>query len=145
MSYPASGTCQCGKVHYLLKKAPIKTVVCHCSDCQKISAGAFTMTMLLKREDFVLVRGDLSVFDRPAASGNIARCYFCPTCSNRIYHENPDKPEIIRLKPGTLDDTSIINPEMQVWTRGAQPWLKQLHDLPCHEVQPDMATLLGKD
>ena len=145
MSYPATGTCQCGKVHYILNNAPIKTVVCHCADCQKVSAGAFTITMLLKRDDFEIVRGDLSIFDRPADSGNIARCYFCSTCSNRIYHENPDKPEIIRLKPGTLDDTSIINPRIQVWTGGAQPWLKQLHDLPCHEVQPEMKILLGKD
>jgi hypothetical protein len=139
MSYPTTGTCQCGKVHYIVKKAPIKTVVCHCADCQKISAGAFTMTMLIKREDLEIVRGEMGVFDRPADSGNIARCYFCPTCSNRIYHENPAKPEVVRLKPGTLDDTSIIQPELQVWMKSAQGWLEQIHDLPCHDTQPDMS------
>lgn len=102
------------------------------------------MTMLLNREDFELVRGELGVFDRPAESGNIARCYFCPSCSNRIYHENPDKPEMIRLKPGTLDDTSMIKPEMHVWTRGAQPWVKLPTDIPCYETQPDMAALSKK-
>ena len=99
------------------------------------------MTMLIKREDLEIVRGELGIFDRPADSGNIARCYFCPTCSNRIYHENPAKPEVIRLKPGTLDDTSIIKPELQVWMKSAQDWLKQIHDLPCHETQPDMNEL----
>lgn len=142
MTYPATGTCQCEKVHYLLKQAPMKTVVCHCADCQKVSAGAFTITMLYKREDFELIRGELVFFDRPSASGNISRCYFCPTCSNRIYHENPDKPEMIRVKPGTLDDTSIIKPEMHVWTKGAQPWV-DLTDMPCYEEQPDLAILLG--
>ena len=144
MSYPTTGTCQCSKVHYKLKQPPIKTVVCHCADCQKVSAGAFTMTMLVKREDFELIKGELSAFDRPSASGNTSRCYFCPTCSNRIYHENPDSPEVIRVKPGTLDDTSIIKPEMHVWAKGAQPWV-DLSDMPCYDAQPDMAILLGKD
>jgi len=143
MTYPASGTCQCGKVHYQLKNPPIITVVCHCTDCQKLSGGAFSMTMILKREDFELIRGELQAFDRPAASGNIARCYFCPTCSNRIYHENPNMPEIIRFKPGTLDDTSIIKPQVQVWTKSAQPWVELSADMPRYETQPDIAALLN--
>ena len=142
MSYPATGTCQCGKLHYRVNRAPLVTVVCHCTDCQKVSAGAFSMTMLVKREDFEVLSGDLGVFDRPAASGNIARCYFCPTCSNRIYHENPEKPEVIRLKPGTLDDTDIIKPQMHVWTSSKQSWVKLPNDLPCYEQQPDPSVLL---
>ena len=145
MTYPTTGTCQCAQVHYKIKQAPIITVVCHCADCQKVSAGAFTLTMMLRREDFELVRGELAIFDRPADSGSIARYYFCPSCSNRIYHKNPDKPEVILLKPGTLDDTSIIKPERHVWTKGAQPWVELPTDIPCHEAQPDIATLLGKN
>ena len=145
MTYPTTGTCQCTQVHYKLKQPPLVTVVCHCTDCQKLSAGAFSMTMIVKRENFALIRGELAIFDRPAASGNIARCYFCPTCSNRIYHENPETPETIRLKPGTLDDTSIIKPEMHVWTKSAQPWVELPTDMPCHEAQPDMSTLLSKN
>jgi hypothetical protein len=107
-----------------------------------MSGGAFTMTMIINREDIEIVRGELSFYDRAAASGNTARCYFCATCSNRIYHENPAKPEMVRLKPGTLDDTSIIKPELQVWTKSAQNWIKNIHDLPCHETQPEMTDLL---
>ena len=120
------------------------TLVCHCRDCQKLSVSAFSMTMMVRREDLEIVRGELAAFDRPAASGNVARCYFCPTCSNRIYHENPAKPELVRLKPGTLDDTDIIQPDMHVWTSSKQAWVKLPDDMPCHETQPDMAALLAK-
>lgn len=58
MSYPVNGTCQCGAVHYQVKKKPLKTVICHCTDCQKLSAGAFSMTMMLRRDDFELLRGN---------------------------------------------------------------------------------------
>ena len=144
MSYPVTGTCQCGSVHYTLTQAPLVTVVCHCTDCQKLSAGAFSMTMLVKREHLRIERGDLAAFDRPANSGNVARCYFCPTCSNRIYHENPEKNDIVRLKPGTLDDTNVIAPDMHVWTGSKQDWVDLPDNLPCYEAQPDMATLTGK-
>ena len=142
MSYPATGTCQCGKVHYRVNKPPLVTVVCHCTDCQKVSAGAFSMTMFIKREDFEVLRGELAAFDRPADSGNVARCYFCPSCSNRIYHENPEKPEMVRLKPGTLDNTNILRPDMHVWTRSKQDWVELPSDIPCYEQQPDPGVLL---
>jgi len=144
MSYPATGTCQCRNVHYVVKQPPVITVVCYCTDCQKTSAGALSITMMLDREDFELLNGELAFYDRKADSGNTARCFFCPTCSNRIYHENPENNQVIRLKPGTLDDTSIIKPEMHVWTRSAQPWVELPSHVPCHETQPDMATILGR-
>ena len=31
-------------------------------------------------------------------------------------------PEIINVRPGTLDDPSIARPIAQCWTRLAQPW-----------------------
>ena len=97
--------------------------------------------MLVRREDLEVLRGELKYFDRPADSGNTSRCFFCPTCSNRIYHENPEDNAIVRVKPGTLDDTGIIKPEMHVWTKSAQPWFKFSDDIPRHDTQPDMRTL----
>ena len=144
MDYSQTGTCQCSKVHYRISAPPMLTVVCHCTDCQKTSAGALSLTMFIKRDNFELLRGELAYFDRMADSGNRARCYFCPVCSNRIYHENPDDNAIIRLKPGTLDDTAIIKPEMHVWTSSAQAWVALPEDIPCYETQPSMAELTAR-
>ncbi|NKB39242.1 MAG: hypothetical protein GKR93_19095 [Gammaproteobacteria bacterium] len=129
----------------MINHAPKLTVVCHCTDCQKTSAGALSLTMFVERENFELLRGELAHFDRTAASGNRARCYFCPNCSNRIYHENPDNNAVLRVKPGTLDNTGIIQPEMHVWTSSAQSWVSLPEDIPCHETQPSMAELLGNN
>ena len=71
---------------------------------------------------FELLTGELKCWKRPTASGGIAACWFCPDCGNRIYHENPKIPEIVRLKPGTLDDTSWLAPGLHVWTQTKQPW-----------------------
>lgn len=142
MTYPVTGTCQCGQVQYKVAAPPVMTVICHCIDCQKLSASAFSMSMMLNRDDFEILQGELKIWNRPAASGNTARCYFCPDCGNRIYHENPDRPEVIRLKPGTLDDTSIIKPTMHCWTKRAQDWVELPSDMPCYEAQPEVSEFL---
>ena len=142
MQLPFTGTCQCGGTHYEITQQPLITVVCHCRDCQKLSAGAFSLTMLIKRDSFRLIRGELRCFSRPADSGNTADCYFCSICGNRIYHENPAAPGVIRLKPGTLDNTGEIIPDAHVWTSRAQPWVTIPAGIPQFETQPDIAQFL---
>jgi hypothetical protein len=142
MDLPLTGTCQCDSIHYRITERPIVTLVCHCIDCQKLSASAFSLTMAVARQAFVLIRGQLKSWERPTASGGVAICYFCPVCGNRIYHENPDMPDVLRLKPGTLDDTSSIQPDAHVWTKRAQPWVFIPSDIPSYEAQPEVGELL---
>jgi len=142
MDLPLTGTCQCGSIHYQINEHPIVTLVCHCIDCQKLSAGAFSLTMAVSRPAFEILRGELKSWQRPTASGGTAICYFCPDCGNRIYHENPEMPEVLRLKPGTLDDTSFIKPDAHVWTIRAQPWVVIPSGVPRYETQPEVGKLL---
>jgi hypothetical protein len=92
---------------------------------------------------FRLLSGDLKSWERPTESGGVAVCWFCPDCGNRIYHENPAMPEFIRLKPGTLDDTSVLNPQVLVWTCRRQPWLEHYAELPAFDKQPDLAAAMA--
>lgn len=138
MKIPAAGSCQCGQVTYEVTEQPVATVVCHCIDCQKLSAGAFSLSMYLKRTGLRLRSGDLKSWDRRTESGVVAVCWFCPNCGNRIYHENPAAPEIIRLKPGTLDDPSVLNPLALLWTCRRQTWLQHYAELPAFDKQPDL-------
>jgi hypothetical protein len=142
VNLPATGRCQCGNIRYELVAEPIVTICCHCSDCQKLSASSFSMTMLLNRSALRIVEGEMKSWERKAESGNRVICWFCPTCGNRIFHENPDAPETIRFKPGTLDDTSALNPSAHIWTSREQHWHTRCHDLPRAEHQPDLAMAL---
>lgn len=143
MNLPARGSCQCGDVTYLVTEEPLFTVACHCSDCQKLSTSAFSISMILKRTGFEILSGDLKCWERPTAAGGVAVCWFCPNCGNRIYHENPEMPEIVRLKPGTLDDTAILAPQAHCWTCREQPWLERISELPKFEKQPDLASAVA--
>lgn len=119
----ASGACQCGGITYDLTEPPLATYVCYCTECQKLSAGVASTTMALRREALVLKTGRLKQWERMAESGNRNVANFCPDCGNRIYHEVPEMPDMIRLKTGTLDDQSLVRPMVHFWTIRKPDWL----------------------
>ncbi len=120
-SYPITGSCQCGQVTYQLLAPPIAVFACHCRECQKLSTSAFSLTALVKAESLIF-SGEMKDWERLADSGNRNAAKFCPECGNRIYHFNPDQPDVIKLKPANLDDTRILNPTTHVWVSEKQAW-----------------------
>jgi len=131
-------------VQYQVDREPLATVACHCRDCQKLSASAFSITMVIPADSFRLLRGELASFERPTASGGSAICYFCPSCGNRVYHVDPRNAAFFRLKPGGLDDTSQIAPQAHVWVSRAQPWFEFPSGTPTFETQPDLKAFLAQ-
>ncbi|MBQ0756742.1 MAG: GFA family protein [Amphritea sp.] len=135
MSYPIEGSCQCGGVKYRLLEAPVMVMACHCKECQKLSTSAFSITAMVKASSLEF-EGEMSEWSRPADSGNVSGAKFCPTCGNRIYHFNPDEPDMIKLKPSTLSDTSIIRPTAHVWVSEKQDWYDIPEGVKVFEKQP---------
>ena len=59
-----AGGCQCGAVHYEIRGQPKSLYVCHCRECQKQSASAFGISVIIKRADFRITRGEVKVWSR---------------------------------------------------------------------------------
>jgi hypothetical protein len=122
MSAPYAGGCQCGAVRYVLTTEPIRTVACHCKECQRQSGSAFGMSMIVP-EKSLTVTGPVKHFTRIAASGNQNTGVFCPECGVRIYQIPHFISDALVLKPGTLDDTSWVRPTHFVWMKSRQGWV----------------------
>ena len=116
-NYPLTGRCQCGAIEYQVAEPFAFQIVCHCTECQKLSGAAFGITAITTPQAFTITKGQLKKWSRPADSGNTNDCYFCEGCGNRIYHQKPERPDMIKLKPGTLDDVSVIKPDLHVWVK----------------------------
>jgi hypothetical protein len=135
MTYPIKGACQCGGVTYTLLAAPHFIAVCHCRECQKLSTSAFSLTAFVDAENIVF-EGEMKDWQRMADSGNVSAAKFCPTCGNRIYHYNPADPDVLKLKPTTLSDTSIIKPSIHIWVSEKQDWYEIPEGVKTFDKQP---------
>ncbi|MCL1123803.1 GFA family protein [Shewanella surugensis] len=123
MNYPITASCQCGQVSYTLNKAPNKVLACHCKECQTLSSSPFSVTAVVPSSD-ITFDGDMKQWSRIADSGNQNHAKFCPTCGTRIYHYNPDMPDLIKLKlkpVGASIDTDFA-PTLHVWVSEKQSW-----------------------
>jgi hypothetical protein len=79
------------------------------------------MSLAVSTSAFRLLAGELQTFTVVCDSGRRKECAFCPGCGTRIYHRGMEA--VLSIKPGTLDDTSWLEPEAHYWTRSRQPWV----------------------
>jgi hypothetical protein len=119
MTAPYTGGRQCGAVRYVVTTEPIRLLACHCKECRRQSGSAFGMSMPVKK-DSLRITGLTKQFTRIADSGNAVAGVFCPECGVRIYYALQSAPDILAVKPGTLDETSWLRPGSFIWMKSAQ-------------------------
>ena len=137
MSGKWTGGCQCGEIRYEIDPAAVHTMyACHCRDCQRQSAAAFGISVIVNRTGFELVEGEVKTWETHGDSGAAKRANFCPNCGVRIFHDGDDGSAWISVKGGTLDDNSVVKPGKHLWTKRMQPWLELADDLPRLDGEP---------
>ncbi|HYG26662.1 MAG TPA: GFA family protein [Caulobacteraceae bacterium] len=112
-----SGGCFCGAVRYVARGEPVNSRVCHCRMCQKAVGAAFNARVLFMASD-VEVTGPVRTFH---SSPELERG-FCGTCGTTLYSARPSA-GVIGLTAGSLDEPSLFQPTMHIWTASRQPWL----------------------
>ena len=117
-----TGGCQCGAVRYEITGEPVALYVCHCRQCQKQSASAFGISVIVRRSDFRVARGGkVKVWSRPTDSGGTLACAFCPACGSRVWHEGIGATDTISVKGGSLDEPPDLRSACHIWTARALP------------------------
>ena len=122
VTLPLEGGCICGQVRYRITDKPLVSLMCHCRNCQQRTGSAYALSMLTWRKDFAVTAGETLSRDLPGGSGQLHRQHICPHCFTRTHTEMLAYPDIINVRPGTLDDPRIGAPIAQAWTSLAHPW-----------------------
>jgi hypothetical protein len=100
--------------------------------------------MWVHRGALELTQGELARHDLTLAGGRNSNARVCPHCATRLWSEPARRPEFAVLRPGTLDDTSWLEPVAHIWTRSAQPWYAFPEGVARYETQPaDMRELVA--
>ena len=118
---PLTGGCQCGAVRYETTGNPHETYVCHCRECQKQSASAFGISLMVHSADVRLLQGTLHRWSRPTDRGRTLACFFCAECGSRVWHGDKDKADEISIKGGSLDEPVSLTDAIHIWTARKLP------------------------
>jgi hypothetical protein len=119
-----TGGCLCGAVKYSTEAQPDldRTLVCHCMICQRHVGSAFATYMFFPAGS-VAVTGTLKTYTEPGGTTRepIHR-RFCPNCGTPIILQREGTPRML-IAAGTLDDTSIVRPAINLFCASAQKWV----------------------
>ena len=125
------GGCHCGFVQYEADVDPEAVYLCHCSDCQSISGGAFRWAVPVAEENFKLLSGKPKTYIKKADSGTTSHQLFCPECASPLYSRSiGDGPKVFNLRLGTARQRAQLPPKKQGWCRSAMPWSGNIDALP---------------
>jgi hypothetical protein len=116
-----TGSCLCKKVRYSIEASPLTTRICWCRVCQYFASGNGTVNVAFKKEA-ITIAGDLADYVSVADSGSIMHRRFCPTCGTHLFSEAEQRPHLIVVRVGTLDDPEAVRPTAAIWTKSAPSW-----------------------
>lgn len=115
------GHCLCGSITYECDAEPIMTGICHCTDCQRQGGSAFSINVGVPRNE-LNINGEVKIVETARDEGGTGYRHFCGDCGSPIFSVLSVADEIAWIKAGTLNDASWLEPEIEAWTRSAQPW-----------------------
>jgi hypothetical protein len=118
------GSCSCGAVKYRLTSAPMFIHCCHCTDCQRQTGSAFVLNALIEADRVRILQGDTRSFPQPTESGRPHVVHRCADCGTALWSNYGGREEIRFVRVGTLDQARQLPPDVHIYTRSKQPWVK---------------------
>jgi hypothetical protein len=121
MTPQREGGCLCGAVRYTATGEPMRTLVCHCRFCQRMT-GSTSYAESMYPIDAVQFRGPpmAQYAHRSEGSGKSVFLHFCPRCATTVTLTFERWPQYRAVSRGTLDDPNSVTIGSHIWTDSAQ-------------------------
>jgi hypothetical protein len=93
-------------------------MACHCTGCQRMTASAFSLSVAIPTEGFLVTKGE------PVIGGlhGATRHYFCPYCMSWMFTRPEGLDMFVNVRATMLDDASWFTPFIETWTSEKLPW-----------------------
>jgi hypothetical protein len=130
-----TGACQCGAVTFETRGEPAAVLQCHCLNCQK-SSGAGHVPFAVFPDAQLSIEGKTKSFAYKADSGATATSVFCPECGSSMFSTTTGFPGTTAVRLGVMDDSSIFQPQIEVYMKRLRKWDHDLKGTPAFEMMP---------
>jgi hypothetical protein len=126
-SYPQSGHCLCGKIHYRLLGPPRWSGYCHCESCRR-ATGAVGVAYGGFPDELVEITGQPTEF---TSSPGVVRS-FCPTCGTPISYRSTRWPGETHILVASMDNPAACPPAHHYHVEEEIEWVRFADGLPRH-------------
>lgn len=131
---PFTGGCACGHVRYHMRSKPLIVHGCHCTLCQTQTGAAYAINALIEENRVELLSGAVREHHLRTPSGagqTISRCPECGVAVWSKYHALPKVGNhVLFIRAGTLDDPSLMPPDVHIYTTSKQAHVLLSDQLP---------------
>jgi hypothetical protein len=117
-----SGSCLCGEVRYEFSEEPRVCVACHCSNCRKATGSAFATWALVPLSAFRWASGSEQIAE--FRSSEHGQRFFCRRCGSTLGNLTAQRPHLMHLACGTLDQAPSFRLAMHVYVASKAPWFE---------------------
>lgn len=122
------GGCLCGGVRYEYDGQIDEISMCHCSQCRKANGSAFVAVSHIESAKFRIVSG-VELLKEYRTIPIKARV-FCSNCGSPLYSALDDKPELKRLRLGTVETPFKCGSAYHIFAASKAPWHEITDKLP---------------
>lgn len=116
---PLDGGCRCGKVRFCITARPLMTAACHCTGCQRMTASAFSTTLIMPVDGFEVTQGEPVI---GGLHGHDARHHHCDWCKSWLFTRLPPQFGAVNVRATMLDDARWFEPFMETYISEKLPW-----------------------
>jgi hypothetical protein len=121
MSTLRSGACLCGSVRFQARGEPLRTFVCHCKACQRMTGTTSYAESMYPMDAVSLSGRALSTYEhRSETSTKVVYVHFCPNCGTTVSLTFERWPQYRAISRGTFDDPNSVTVTSHIWTESAQ-------------------------
>ena len=103
---PWTGACLCGQVRVRVTAAPVVAAACHCRACQKLTGGAYSLSLMLPASG-LSVEGETEI---GGLHNPVPEHHFCPSCKAWLFTRGIAGGAFVNLRPSLLDDGGWVVP-----------------------------------
>lgn len=114
------GSCFCGAVRYQSAGNLLIFANCHCPDCRKFSGSAFSSVLAVEAGGFSVTAGEDHLVPFASSPGKVR--HFCKTCGCHLFARAEQRPGMVIVRAGTLDEDPGMAPQCHVWAGQKAPW-----------------------
>jgi hypothetical protein len=96
----------CGRVTMRISAAPVMSMACHCRGCQKLTGGAYSLSLMVAADAFeVEGETEIGALHRPENG-----YFYCAYCKNWLYTDGIAGGQFVNFRPTLLDDANWVIP-----------------------------------